>query len=165
MIPGLESALNSKQSTIDLDDGIQNFIYPQGLLYFQTVSPPVGFMGLPVARTGLFLDMTNLYTKAEVDNLRKPLCAGHIDRANLNKLASIGRIDFDLNLAPAGTGISNITLASALPNTNYLVQVSLYNTTAPSVGITNKTTSSFTISTRLTNGSLANCELMFVVHH
>ena len=95
-------------------------------------------------------------------SLFKPLCAGHIDRANSSKLTSIGRIDFDYQ--PAGTGISLITLTSALPNTNYLVQVSLYNTTAPNVAITNKTTSSFTITTRLTNGSAASVEYMFVVH-
>ena len=167
MIPGLESALNSKQSTISLEDGIQNFIYPQGPLYFQTVYPPVGFMGMNVQRTGLFLNMTNLYTKAEVDNLTKPLICGEIRPQTPSSNFSVGRIGFSFARTTTATaGQYTITFASPLPNANYVVHF-----TNIAVGqfyywvmqIITKTNQGFTLECKRTDQSWQDNPFSFVI--
>ena len=97
-------------------------------------------------------------------NIFKPLCCGHITSADpWRKIASIGKIDFTFERTATGTHV--ITLASALPDTNYLVQLTLYNTGAVNMAVINKTTTSFTITTRTAGGALSNCEVMFTVHY
>ena len=70
-----------------------------------------------------------------------------------------------MTYARGATGTNNITLASALPDTNYLVQLTLYNTGAVNMAVISKTTTSFTITTKTAGGALTNCEVMFTVHY
>ena len=68
MVNGLTAALSGKQDTINLSNGITNYLCPQEPLKYNP-----GFitneLGVSVPITLLELDMTTIYTKAEVNDL------------------------------------------------------------------------------------------------